>query len=44
MMTEMKGAALLLGCLMFFTLICAVAALGVVTRPGRWSERARSVS
>jgi hypothetical protein len=44
MMTEIKGAVLLLGCLMFFTLICAVATLGLVTRPGRWSERARPVS
>ena len=41
MMAELKGAVLLLGCLVFFALICGVTALGIVTRPGRWCERAR---
>ncbi len=40
MMADIKGAVLLLGCLVFFALIWAVAALGLVTRPGRWSDRA----
>jgi len=44
MMAEIKGAALLLGCLVFFALICAVAALGMLTRPGRWSDRATPAS
>ena len=44
MMAELKGAILLLGCLVFFALICAVAALGLVTRPGRWSDRATPAS
>ena len=44
MMAEIKGAVLLLCCLMFFTLICALAALGLVTRPSRWSDRAKPVS
>ena len=44
MMTEIKGAVLLLGCLVFLALICAVAALGMVTRPGRWCDRATPAS
>ena len=44
MMAEIKGAVLLLCCLMFFTLICALAALGMVMRPNRWSERKTTAS
>jgi len=44
MMAELKGAGLLLGCLVFIALICAVAAVGMMTRPGRWSERATPAS
>jgi len=40
MMPEIKGAVLLLSCLVFFVLICAVTALGAVMQPGRWSDRA----
>jgi hypothetical protein len=44
MMAGMRGAVLLLGCLVFFTLICAAAAVGMVMRPNRWSERKTAAS
>lgn len=39
MLTEMRGAFFLFVSVVFFLIIVGVLALGMVMRPGRWSER-----
>jgi hypothetical protein len=41
MVSELRGALLLLVAFVFFILIIAVLVMGSVMRPGRWSERPR---
>ena len=43
MMNELRGAVVLLVTLTVFVIIIGVLALGTVMRPGRWSERPRSI-
>ena len=43
MMSELRGAIVLLVTFIVFLIIIAVLALGTVMKPGRWSER-RSAS
>jgi hypothetical protein len=44
MLSEMRGAILLVVTLMVFLIIIGILALGTVMKPGRWSERPRSIS
>ena len=44
MLTEMRGAFFLFLSLAFFMLIIGMLALGMIMRPGRWSERLRQAS
>ena len=41
MVSELRGAFVLLLAFIFFLIIIGVLALGSVVRPGRWSERPR---
>ena len=41
MMSEMRGAILLLVALIFFLLVIGVLVLGTLMNPDRWSERPR---
>ena len=41
---ELKAWAFLIASLMLLLLICGVAAVGLFTRPGRWSERFEPVA
>lgn len=43
MISELRGAILLLVALLFFLIILGMLALGTVMKPGRWSERPRLV-
>jgi hypothetical protein len=43
MISELRGAILLLVTFIVFVIIIGVLALGTVMRPGRWSERPRVV-
>ena len=43
MMSELRGAIVLLVTFIVFLIIIGVLALGTVMRPGRWSERPRPV-
>ena len=43
MMSELRGAVVLLVSLIVFVIIIGVLALGTVMRPGRWSERPRFI-
>ncbi|HSA85264.1 MAG TPA: hypothetical protein VLE46_03715 [Nitrospira sp.] len=43
MMSELRGAVVLLVTLIVFVIIIGVLALGTVMRPGRWSERPRFI-
>lgn len=44
MLTGMRGAFFLFVSLVFFMVIIGVLVLGIVMRPGRWSERLRQAS
>lgn len=44
MLTGMRGAFFLFVSLVFFMVIIGVLVLGIVMRPGRWSERLREAS
>ena len=44
MLSEMRGAILLVVTLTVFVIIIGVLALGTVMKPNRWSERPRRVS
>jgi hypothetical protein len=44
MLTELRGGLLLIMSLLLFLIIIAVLALSTVMKPGRWSERPKSVS
>ena len=45
MLTEkMRGVFFLFASLVFFMVIIGMVALGMVLRPGRWSERPRQVN
>jgi hypothetical protein len=44
MLTELRGGLFLVMSLVFFLFIIAVLTLGTIMRPGRWSERPKSVS
>ena len=41
MFAELRGSFVLMLSLAFFMVILGVLALGMVMRPGRWSERSR---
>lgn len=43
MISELRGAVVLLVTLIVFVIIIGVLALGTVMRPGRWSERPRFI-
>jgi hypothetical protein len=44
MINELRGAIVLVVTLMVFLIIIGILALGTVMKPGRWSERPRSIS
>ncbi len=44
MIAEMKGTFFLLLSLVFFIIIIGLLTLGMILRPGRWSERPRHAS